>query len=161
MVVNRLLALAVLAATALFPQIAPSPHSDIKTVWQPIDQLCGQLQLAAPEKKHIIVNGKSEERLYTAYLEGAAVALYPGTSSERGCCGGKPVATTESRKYGSFFFEGVQPGAYWLRVQKNQLVRLIPVRVTDKFNEKVCRDPSVGRSIVVDYHPPRIETRIR
>jgi hypothetical protein len=71
------------------------------------------------------------------------------------------VATTESDKYGSFSFEGVQPGAYWLRVQKNQLIRLIPVRVTNGFDEKVCHDPSVGRRIVVDSNPARIETRIR
>ena len=161
MAVNRVLAFTVFAAAALFPQSAPSPNSDIQTHWQPIDQLCGQLELAVPKKKHIIVNGKSEERLYTAYLEGAAVALYPGTSSEEGCCAGKPVATTESHKYGSFSFEGVQPGAYWLRGQKNQLIRLIPVRVTAGFDEKACHDPSVGRSIVVDSNPARTETRIR
>jgi hypothetical protein len=52
------------------------------------------------------------------------------------------VATTESDKYGSFSFEGVQPGAYWLRVQKNQLIRLIPVRVTNGFDEKGLIVPS-------------------
>ncbi len=107
------------------------------------------------------MNGKSEERLYVAYLEGASLALYAQTSLEEGCCTGKPLATTQSRKHGSFSLEGVQQGAYWLRLQKNQLIRLIPIRVTKNFDEKLCRDPSVGRSVVVDSSPPKIESRIR
>jgi hypothetical protein len=71
------------------------------------------------------------------------------------------MATTRSRRYGAFEFEGVQPGTYWLRVQKNELLRLIPVRVTHPFDEKTCHDPSVSRSVVVDSSPPKIETRIR
>ena len=99
--------------------------------------------------------------LYTAYLEAATIALYPATSDENECCAGNPMATVRSRKHGAFEFKGVQSGYYWLRVQKNQLTRLIPVHVRSAFNEKVCYVPSVGRSMVVDASPPKIETRIR
>jgi hypothetical protein len=160
MVFNRLVALAVLAGSALFPQTEP-PKSDAQTQWQAIDQLCGQLELAAPKKKQIIVDGKSELHLNTAYLDRAMVSLYPATSRDEECCEGKPMATTRSRRYGAFEFEGVQPGTYWLRVQKNELLRLIPVRVTHPFDKKTCHDPSMGRSIVVDSSPPKIERRIR
>jgi hypothetical protein len=53
---------------ALFPQAASNPKSDVQTQWQTTDQLCGQLELVAPKKKRIIVNGKSELHLYIAYL---------------------------------------------------------------------------------------------
>ena len=146
MAVNRVLTFTVFATAALFPQAAPSPNSDIQTHWQPIGQLCGQLELAAPKKKHIIVNGKSEERLYTAYLEGAAVALYLGKSTEEGCCAAH-ISMAHSR------FEGVQPGAYWLRVQKNQLIRLIPVRVTNEFRAlKISPASAANRGA----HHPRL-----
>jgi hypothetical protein len=55
----------------------------------------------------------------------------------------------------------VKPGTYWLRVQKNEVLRLIPVRVTHEFDKKACHDPSVGRGFVVDSSPPKIEPRIR
>jgi hypothetical protein len=96
-------------------------------------QLCGQIELSTPKQKHIVVDGKSEARLYTAFLEGATLTLYPGTASEHECCALKAVATTQSHKFGAFQFNGVQPAPYWLRVQKNELVHLIPVRVTDNF----------------------------
>jgi hypothetical protein len=38
-------------------------------------------------------------------------------------------------------------------VQKNELLRLIPVRITEEFDKKACHDPSVGRSFVVDSSP--------
>jgi hypothetical protein len=68
MVFNRLVALAVLAGSALFPQTEP-PKSDAQTQWQAIDQLCGQLELAARKKEQIIVDGKSELHLHAAYLD--------------------------------------------------------------------------------------------
>ena len=112
-------------------------------------------------RKQIIVDGKSELRLYTAYLENATATLYPATSLAEECCAAKPIATARSRRYGAFEFEGVQPGTYWLRVQKSEVLSLIPVRVTHEFDRKACHDPSVGRSFVVDSSPPQIETRIR
>ena len=118
-------------------------HSDPLAAHRP---MCGQLELAAPKKKHIIVNGKSEERLYTAYLEGAAVALYLGKSTEEGCCAAH-ISMAHSR------FEGVQPGAYWLRVEKNQLIRLIPVRVTNEFRAlKISPASAANRGA----HHPRL-----
>src|SRR5207248_10806983 len=68
MVFNRLVMCAVFMG-ALLPQAVPKPKSNVQTQWQATDQLCGQLELAAPKKKQIIVDGKSELRLYTAYLE--------------------------------------------------------------------------------------------
>jgi hypothetical protein len=163
MVFNRLVTFAVLVGTALFPQVAPKVKSDVQTKWQATDQLCGQLERAAPKKKHIIVDGKPELRLYTAYLENATATLYPATSREEECCDARPIAITRSRRYGAFEFDGVPPGTYWLRVQnkKNELLGLIPVRITDQFDKKACHDPSVARSFVVDSRSPKIETRIR
>jgi len=159
MVFNRLVLFAVFVG-ALFPPAAPKPKSDAQAQWQATDQLCGQLELAVPMKKQIIVDGKSELRLYTAYLENAMVTLYPATSLTEECCAAKPIATVRSRRYGTFEFEGVQPGTYWLRVQKNGVLRLIPVRVTHEFDKKACHDPSVARSFVVDSSPPKIKIRL-
>jgi hypothetical protein len=106
MVFNRLVTFAVFVG-ALFPQAVPKPKSNVQTRWQATDQLCGQLELAAPKKKQIIVDGKSELRLYTAYLENATATLYPATSLGEECCEGDPLATAQSRRYGAFEFEGV------------------------------------------------------
>jgi len=138
-----------------------SANSDVQTNWQAIDQLCGQLELSTPKQKRIVVDGKSELRLYTAFLEGAALTLYPGTSTEHECCAIKAIATTQSHKFGTFEFDGLQPGAYWLRVQKNEFVGLIPVRVTDKFDAEQCKKQEVSRSFVVDSSPPKVQKRIR
>src|SRR5712672_809478 len=46
--------------------------------WQRVDQLCGEVELAAPTKKSIVVNGKTEVRLYTTRVKNAEVILYPG-----------------------------------------------------------------------------------
>src|SRR4051812_38709421 len=121
-------------STVAIAQNAPVPKSDVQANWQAIDQLCGQIELSTPKQKHIVVDGKSEVRLYTAFLEGAMLTLYPGTSTEHECCTVKAIATAQSHKFGAFEFEGVQPGAYWLRVQKNGFVGLIPIRVTDDFD---------------------------
>jgi hypothetical protein len=83
---------------ALFPQAVPKPKSDVQTQWQAFDQLCGQLELVAPKKKQIIVDGKSELRLYTAYLESAKATLYLATSLGEECCEAKPIATAQSRR---------------------------------------------------------------
>ena len=142
-------------------QSPPTAESDVQTNWQSIDQLCGQLELSTPKEKHIIVDQKSEVRLYTAFLEGATLTLYSGASTEHQCCAVKAIATTQSHKFGAFEFEGVHPGTYWLRVQKNEFVRVIPVRVTDNFDAKQCQKPWVSRGFVVDSNPPKVETRIR
>jgi len=137
-------------------QNAPTPNSDVQTKWQAIDQLCGQLELSTPRKKRIVVDGKSEIRLYTAFLEDATLTLYPGTSTEP-----IPMATTQSHRFGTFEFNGVEPGVYWLRIQKKEFVSLIPVRVTDISDSKQCRRPEVSRSFVVDSSPPKVQKRIR
>ncbi len=137
-------------------QNAPPPNSDGQTRWQAIDQLCGQIELSTPRKKRIVVEGKSEIRLYTAFLEDATLTLYPGTLTEP-----LPIATTQSHKFGTFAFHGVAPGVYWLRIQKKEFVALIPVRVTDNSNAEVCKRPEVARSFVVDSSPPKVQKRIR
>jgi hypothetical protein len=135
--------------------------ADEKVQWQDVDQLCGQLQLEVPENKTIIVNGKNESRLYTAYLPDAAVTLHPARYAEKECCAASPIATARSHKYGTFELRAVKPGYYWLRVQKDGLTRVIPVHLTSAFSEKSCSDSSVRRSFIVDAAPPKIETRIR
>ena len=147
-----------MVAVAQSPQTA---ESDVQTNWQSIDQLCGQLELSTPKQKQIITDGKSEVRLYTAFLEGATLTLYPGTLAEHECCAVKAIATTQSHKFGAFEFEGVHPGTYWLRVQKNEFVRVIPVRVTDNFDVKQCQKPWVSRGFVVDSNPPKVQKGIR
>src|SRR6266496_1231871 len=142
-------------------QNAPTPNSDVQTNWQAIDQLCGQLELSTPKQKRIVVDGKSEVRLYTAFLEGATLSLYSGTSTEHECCAVKAIATTQSHKFGTFEFDGVQRGTYWLRVQKNEFGGLIPVRVTNNFYAEQCKKPEVSRSFVVDSSPPKVQKRIR
>ena len=155
------LVMVALFVVAFFPQAVPNPKSDVQIQWQATAQLCGQLELVAPKKKQIIVDGKSELRLYTAYLENATATLYPARSRGEECCEAKAIATAQSRRFGAFEFEGVKPGTYWLRVQKNEVLHLIPVRVTNDFDKRACHAPSVGRSVVVDSSPPKIETRIR
>ena len=139
----------------------PISEADEKVQWQDVDQLCGQLQLEVPEKKIIIVYRKSESRLYTAYLQDATVTLYPATSAEKECCAASPIATARSGKYGTFELRAVQPGYYWLRVQKHGITRVVPLHLTSAFSENTCSDSSVRRSFVVDATPPKIETRIR
>ena len=65
-----------------------------------------------------------------------------------------------SSNYGTFELRAVQPGYYWLRVQKRGLTRVVPIHLTRTLSEKSCSDSSVRRSFVVDATPPRIETRI-
>jgi hypothetical protein len=156
-----LIAFITLVGCAKLSQVPPTRESRDQTPWQVMDQLCGQLEWAAPKTKQVVVGGKAESRSYTVYLEGATMSQYPATSSEKECCDAKPMATVRSRKYGAFEFEGVPHGVYWLRVQKNELNRLIPVRITHDFDVKACRDPSVGRSVLADSNPPKIEIRIR
>jgi hypothetical protein len=140
---------------------APASKADEQVQWQDVDQLCGQLQLEAAEKRTIVVDGRTESRLYTAYLPGATVTLYPATKAEKECCAAGPIATAVSRKYGAFEFKGVQPGYYWLRVQKNGVMQVIPVHLKSTFSKTSCSDSSLRRSFVVDASPPKIETRIR
>lgn len=142
-------------------QNAPTPNSDVQTNWQAIDQLCGQLELSTPKQKRVIVDGKSEVRLYTAFLEGATLTLYRRTSTEQECCSVKAIATTQSHRFGTFEFDEVQRGAYWLRVQKHEFVGLIPVRVTDNLDAEQCKKSEVSRSFVVDSSPPKVQKRIR
>ena len=149
-----------IAHTETVAQAAPEKKHD-PTLWQSIDQLCGQLELAAPRKKQIIVNGKTETHLYAAYIEGATLTLYPAKPNSQECCDTKPTAITRSRRYGAFEFQDVEPGTYWLRVEQTERVYLIPVRVTDKFHPKLCHATYVGRSVFVDADPPRIQVRIR
>lgn len=102
-------ALAALSAIAL-AQSATRQNSDVHANWQAIDQLCGHVELSSPKQKHIVVDGKPEVRLYTAFLEGATLTLYPGTATEPECCAVKAITTTHSQKFGSFEFDGAQPG---------------------------------------------------
>ena len=152
--------LAVLGLLAGFLS-TPASKGDEKVQWQDVDQPCGQLQLEVSKKKTIVVEGRTESRFYTAYLQDATITLYPAAFAEAECCSANPIATAHSGKYGTFAFKGVQPGYYWLRVQKNGVTRVIPVHLMGTFSDKACSDLSVRRSFIVDATPPKIETRIR
>jgi hypothetical protein len=90
----------------------PVSKADEKVQWQGVDQLCGQLQLEAPRKKIIIVDGKTEPRLYTAYLPDATATLYPATYCRKGMLFRQPHSDRRSRKYGAFELRAFQPGYY-------------------------------------------------
>lgn len=129
--------------------------------WQKIDQLCGQVELERPTSKKIIVNGKAETRLYTTYLEGATLTLFSAHEGQAACCEPNATASTRSGRYGAFEFRRVPKGMYWLRVQQGGLSRVVPIRLTEDFNVRVCRSPSARRSVIVDSNPPRVQLRIR
>lgn len=156
---KRFLAIPMIAATLVAR--AQDRLADQLQQWQPIDQLCGQIELERPTIKKIAVRGKPETRLYSTHLEGASLTLYSADGTQKQCCGTKIIATARSGRYGAFAFERVSQGPYWLRVQKDKLDRVVPIRVTRDFDSRVCRDPSVGRSVIVDTTPPKIEVRIR
>src|SRR2546421_3927644 len=119
------------------------PQSDSEPKWQKVDQLCGQLDFARPTKKTIVVGGKKEERLYASPMKDAEVILHRGNSSDKACCGSNTaLASTRSNKFGAFKFSGFPRGLYWLQVKRGNFTGAMPLRVTDDFNGKVCRDPS-------------------
>lgn len=130
--------------------------------WQNIDQLCGVLEFATPKKKTITTaDGKIETRMYANILKEAKVALYRGTASDEGCCGGKtPAGNTKSDKLGKFELSGFQSDWYWLNIESNNFSATIPLHVTSDFNEKSCHAPPVDRIFTVDAKPPKVETRI-
>ncbi len=151
--------LSLLAGTT-FPQAAAKPVVELE--WQKVDQLCGQLELAKPTTKSIMVNGKREERSYVTFLNGAEVFLYRGANSDRECCGNrKPLAHTRSGRFGTFELPGLEHGLYWMQVRKGDLASEIPLLVAEDFNARKCRAPEVKRGFVVDSKPPVVEVRIR
>ena len=139
----------------------PHPPNDNEQQWKKVDQLCGNLEFATPKKETIVVNGKTEVRLYANPVKDADVILYRGTASDKTCCADATRATrTRSNKFGKFEFSGFQSGWYWLRVNKADFSATIPLHVTRDFDAKSCRDRSVGRIFFVDAQPPKVETRI-
>jgi hypothetical protein len=114
--------------------------------WQNIDQLCGVLEFATPKKKMITrADGKTETRMYADVLKEVKAALYRGTASDEGCCGGKkPAGNTKSDKLGRFELSDFQSGWYWLYIESNNFSTTIPLHVTSDFNDKSCHAPSVG-----------------
>lgn len=130
--------------------------------WQSVDQLCGTLEFGAPNKKTIMTaDGKTETRTYANVLKDAKLALYRGTASDEGCCGGKtPAGNSKSDKLGRFELTGFQSGWYWLHIESNNFSTTIPLHVTSDFNDKSCHAPSVGRIFTVDSKPPKVEIRI-
>jgi hypothetical protein len=142
-------------------QSLPQTKSDGEVKWQNVDQLCGQVELAAPTKKTIVVNGKKETRLYNTPLKNAEVILYRGTATDKTCCGSlTPVARTRSGKLGEFDFSGFQRGLYWLQVREVSFVGAIPLKLTEDFSAKSCHAPSTYRAFIVDAQPPTVETLI-
>lgn len=145
-----------------FPQGGPQPQSSEGPKWQRVDQLCGKVELAAPTKKSIVVNGRTEIRLYSTPVKNAELILYQGAATDKACCGSSaPIARTRSNNFGAFEFSGFQRGLYWLKVENGKLDGAIPLQLTDDFSAKSCRAPSTERRFVVDAQPPTVETRIR
>jgi hypothetical protein len=152
-------ALAFAAVPLLNPQNAVKPEKRVE--WQSIDQLCGQLDLVTPIEKNLVVEGKHEKVSYVGHLEYADLGLYPVTSEDEKCCKAPPIAATKSGGHGAFAFDGVKKGSYWLRVAKGKSLYIVPLIVTKNFNSQTCHDSSVGRSVVLDSQPPKVEIRIR
>jgi hypothetical protein len=148
-------------AIAMWVQNVPQPLSNEGPKWQRVDQLCGEVELEAPTKKSIVVNGNAEIRLYSTPVRNAEVILYQGTTTDKTCCGSSaPVARTRSNNFGTFEFSGVHRGLYWLKVKNARVNGAIPLQLTDDFSAKSCHAPSTARSFIVDGHPPTVETRI-
>jgi hypothetical protein len=144
-----------------FPQVTARPESGGEPRWQTVDQVCGQVELAAPTHKQVVVGGKTETQLWATHLTGADLLLYPGSRIETECCGNKEaLERTQSNKYGSFYFSIFRRGYYWLRIKKGSLDVKIPLQVTRDFSDKVCHDHSVGRLFIADAKPPTVELRI-
>lgn len=142
-------------------QSAPHPTSDNEPQWQKVDQLCGDLEFATPKKKTIVVNGKTEMRLYANPVKDAEVILYRGTTLDKTCCAdATPASRTRSSKFGDFEFSGFQNGWYWLRVNKGDFSATIPLHITSDFDAKSCHARSVRRIFTVDAQPPKVQTRI-
>ncbi len=108
-----------------------------------------------------MVNGKPRTVLHANTLQGAKLALYPAAASAASCCHGESMAEAQSRKHGAFEISGVKKGDYWLVVRQGNSDYKIPLRLTEDYEAKVCRDSSVGRTVVVDSVPPKVEIRIR
>ena len=125
-----------LAASAVFLQ-TETMKTTAQPLWQKVDQLCGQLELAEPTNKTIMVNGKHEERSDVTYVNDAEVFLYRGTLSDKECCGsGLPLGRTRSKRFGAFELVGFRHGLYWLQVKKGKLKGEIPLLVTHDFNAR-------------------------
>jgi hypothetical protein len=136
-------------------------QSEIEVNRQNVDQLCGSLRFAAPKTKTITTaDGKVEKRLYANVLNEADVELYKATRYEKCCDGKTPAGRTKSDKFGRFQLPGFQSGWYWLHIQSKNFTTTMPLHVTSDFNDKSCRDLSVGRIFTVDAQPPQVETRI-
>ena len=157
------LGIAVIAFTSVaFGEGPPAFQQNNKAQWQNVDQLCGTLEFATPNKKTIrTADGKTETRLYANVLKDADIALYKGAPSDENCCRGKaPAGQTKSNKFGKFALAGNQSGWYWLRIETTNFSAMIPLHVTADFDDKSCHAPSVGRIFTVDAQPPKVETRI-
>ena len=138
-------------------------QSMMEVNWQSVDQICGSLRFANPKKKTITtLDGKAETRWYANPLKQANITLYKGTRlDDNTCCDQRTAAGhTKSDKLGRFEMPGFQSGWYWLRIESSNLRTTIPLQVTNDFNDKSCRDRSVGRIFTVDAEPPKVETRI-
>jgi hypothetical protein len=161
MKITTTLLMIVIAMGAHFLQSVPQPQSNEGPKWQRVDQLCGDVELAAPTKKTIAVNGKTETRQYVTEVRNAEVALYRGAATDKACCGSAvPMARTLSARSGQFEFSSFQRGLYWLAVRKGSFSGAIPLQLTDDFSLKSCHAPSTERRFVVDSQPPTVETRI-
>jgi hypothetical protein len=140
-------------------QAVPPAYND--TQWQLVDQICGYLEFETPKKTTIVVNGKTETRLYSNPVKDADVLVYRGTASDKTCCVDTLLASrTHSNRFGEFEFSGFQNGWYWLRVKKGGFSATIPLHVTRDFDAKSCRDRSVERIFTVDAQSPKVQTRI-
>jgi hypothetical protein len=139
----------------------PNRASNSNLQWQRVDQLCGQVELAAPTKKEIVVNGKAETRLYATHLTNAELVLYSGSRDENKCCRQQKVLErTKSNRRGSFYLTAFHIGYYWLQIRKGTLNVFIPIEVTHEFDPTSCHDYSVGRLFIADSVPPTVITRI-
>jgi hypothetical protein len=159
--IHLALVMLLLAAPTSFGQSQP-PTPRSATHWLDTDQLCGNLKFATSKKKTITTrDGRAETTSYENVLKGATLTLYKASQSDDDCCEGKQsVGSTKPTKFGAFEFPGFQAGWYWLRLESGEFSSTIPLHVMNDFNQKSCHDPSVGRILTVDTHPPTLETRI-
>lgn len=144
-----------------FLHSVPQSQSNEGPEWQKVDQLCGEVELAAPTEKSMVASGKTEIRLASTPVKNAEVVLYRGTTTDKTCCGSSaPLARTRSSRLGGFELLGFKRGLYWLHVKRGSINATIPIQLTEDFAPQSCHDASVGRFFTVDAQPPNVVTRI-
>ena len=98
-------------------------------------------------------------------MSGLKMRMYTARRPKGTCCSqGKLVASTRTRKWGSFEFKGMKPGKYFLVIDAGEWSLQVPLQIENRYDVELCRSSSTGRLIIIDSPGKnatfRVETRI-